>query len=77
MSDRTDNIEPVARALYAKQMRMLGVPDDEIAATFDRFWPVLAAQLQAGLIDEEGGPVAHSIEKGLEAWYAWLGEQKA
>ena len=77
MSDRTDNIEPIARALYAKQMKMLGVPDDEIAATSDRYWPVLAAQLQAGLIDEDGSPIAHSVEKGLEAWYAWLDERKA
>jgi hypothetical protein len=44
------NIEPVARALCAKELGAVpSVSADELPGLVDRLWPAVAAQLAAGL----------------------------
>ncbi len=70
---RERNIEPIARALCAKELG--GVPSvgaDELPGLVDRLWPAVAAQLAAGLRDDDGNTVPHSVEAGLAACEEWL-----
>ena len=48
------NIEPIARAICARQLAKHCKSDAELAADVDRFWPCVAAQLEGGLVDNEG-----------------------
>ena len=77
MREGDDNIEPVARALYTDQMRTRGASEDEIAARSDRYSPVLAAQFQAGLIDDRAIQSPKVPSNASRAWYAWLDERVA
>jgi hypothetical protein len=71
-----DNIEPRARAICARELCCLA---DTTAATLpalvDRFWPVIAAELAAGLRDDDGDLLPHSALIGLAAWEDWLDSQ--
>jgi hypothetical protein len=72
----TANLEPVARAICEQELRSLPASVDEAAlpAQVDRYWPVIAAEISAGLRDENGRLLPHSTEAGLAAWEAWLDE---
>lgn len=71
MSDTLANIEPVARAICARE---LGVRNDaaDVPSLVDRYWRVTAALLEAGLIDDSGETAPHSFEEGEDAWADWL-----
>jgi hypothetical protein len=70
---REQNIEPIARALCAKELGAVpSVSADELPGLVDRLWPAIAAQLAAGLRDDDGNTVPHSIAVGLAAWEEWL-----
>ena len=72
----TDNIEPVARALCKREVRSWPhAAPFEAPALIERYWPVYAAKLSAGLIDDDGKDVPHTVERGLQAWEAWLDER--
>lgn len=72
----TDNIEPVARALCEREVRSWQhAAPSEVPALIERYWPVYAAKLSAGLIDDDGKDVPHTVERGLQAWEAWLDER--
>lgn len=74
--NRHDNIEPYARAICARELS--GLPDTVIAelpALVDRFWPVIAAELTAGLRNDDGDLIPHSAVRRLEAWEDWLDSQ--
>ncbi len=61
MTSSMSNIEAVARDICAKQLASHGGYDAEHAADVDRYWHCVAAELEAGLIDDAGNP--RSIEK--------------
>ncbi len=70
---RERNIEPIARALCAKELGAApSVNADELPGLVDRLWPAVVAQLAAGLRDDDGNTVPHSISVGLAAWEDWL-----
>ncbi|GLR66397.1 hypothetical protein GCM10010909_10770 [Acidocella aquatica] len=74
--NRYDNIEPYARAICERELA--GLPDMTTAALpalVDRFWPVIAAELIAGLRNDDGERLPHSAARGLEAWEDWLDSQ--
>ncbi len=70
------NLEPIARAVCEQELRSMpgGVVETELPALLDRFWPVIAAEISAGLRDENGTLLPHSAEAGLTAWESWLDE---
>lgn len=62
------NIEAVARDICAKQLSRHG----DTATNVDRYWHCVAAELEAGLIDDSGYPVPEpDFDKGLEAYRDW------
>jgi hypothetical protein len=73
---RHDNIEPFARAICGRELSSM--PDTTAAtlpALVERFWPVIAAELVAGLRNDDGDPVLHPVSAGLAAWEDWLDSQ--
>jgi hypothetical protein len=51
------------------------MPDAPLAglpALVERFWCVIAAELVAGLRNDVGDLVPHSVSAGLAAWEDWL-----
>ena len=72
----TGNLEPIARAICEQELRSMprGVVETELPALLDRFWPVIAAEISAGLRDENGILLPHSTQAGLTAWETWLDE---
>jgi hypothetical protein len=70
---RHDNIEPFARAICGRELSSM--PDTTAAtlpALVERFWPVIAAELVAGLRNDDGDLVPHPPSAGLAAWEDWL-----
>jgi len=51
-----DNIEPLAREIALSCVRALAPhePEAKIDARVDRYWPVVAALIEAGAIDDCG-----------------------
>lgn len=75
MSYPLANIEPVARAICARELGARNEAD-EIPALVDRYWPVTAALLEAGLIDEAETQTPHDVVHGQAAWEDWLSRHK-
>jgi hypothetical protein len=72
MTSSTNNIEAVARDICTKQFARHGGCVGEITTSVDRYWHCVAAELEAGLIDDSGDPWPdHSFEEGLEAYRDW------
>ena len=72
MSSSTNNIETVARDICAKQLARYGGRGAEHAGDVDRFWHCVAAELEAGLIDDTGNTVPErGIEDGIAAYRDW------
>ena len=72
MSSSTSNIEAVARDIYAKQMSRRSRRSANPAFYIDRYWHCVAAELEAGLIDDVGDPIPqYDLDKGLEAYRDW------
>lgn len=71
MTDRLANIEPVARAICARELAVKN-DDADVPALVDRYWRVTAALIEAGLIDDRGDQITHSFQHGQEAWADWL-----
>jgi hypothetical protein len=67
----TDNIEPLARAICRKGLSRSGWPDAEVDWMVERFWHCVAAQIDAGLIDDNGETIRHSLEDGEDAYVDW------
>jgi len=77
MVQRGSNIEPVARYFCAADLRAApNVAGWELPSLVDRYWKVVAAELMAGLRDDRGNIVPHSIEAGMAAWETWLEEHR-
>ena len=65
------NIEAQARALCERQLSSTAVSPDALAAAVERFWHCVAAEIEAGLIDDDGHCLPHSHEQGLAAYRDW------
>jgi hypothetical protein len=66
------NIETVARAWSARICRHSLVPEAAVAAWVDRYWECVAAELEAGLINDQGiRLVAWTPAIGLHALRDW------
>lgn len=77
MANRLDIIEAEARAICAREVPTYpGVEASEVPALIDRFWRPVAAELAAGLRDERGRLVPHSLDAGIAAWEAWLDDER-
>ena len=70
MTNHLANIEPVARALCTREMALRN-DEADVPALVERYWRVTAALLEAGLIDDDGHEISHSLEEGDTAWADW------
>ncbi len=73
MSSNLSNIEAVARAICARQIKVHSAGTQRLGAEVDRYWHCVAAELEAGLIDDNGNPLPES-DPGLAlgAYREWL-----
>ena len=66
------NIEAVARDICLRQLSHHGACGAELAADVDRFWHCVAAELEAGQIDDTGNRVPTSdLDERLNAYRDW------
>lgn len=71
MAEAWSNIEPVARALCERSLRHK-LPEDELPDAVARYWHCVAAQLEAGIIDDRGSRLtAYEHNRDLEAYREW------
>ena len=56
MTSSTGNIEAVARGICSQQLSRHGGCGANPATYVDRYWHCVAAELEAGLIDDARGP---------------------
>jgi hypothetical protein len=72
MTSSTSNIEAVARDICSRRLSRHGASGAELATDVDRFWHCVAAELEAGHIDDAGDPLPDiSLDEGLEAYRDW------
>ena len=66
------NIEAAARAAAEAICRRHPREGEDEGAWVDRHWEAVAAELEAGLIDDAGEPLpGYTAEKGMAAVYDW------
>jgi hypothetical protein len=72
MPSNLSNLEAVARAICERQIKVHNADTQLLGAGVDRYWHCVAAELDAGLIDENGDlvPVADP-ELALGAYRDW------
>lgn len=76
VNPRTTNIEPIARAICARELQAAPrIDPDEMPALVDRCWPAVAAEMAAGLRDDDGNIIPHAAAAGIAAWEDWLDDQ--
>ncbi len=72
MTSSTSNIEAVARDICSKKLSSHAHGGADLAADVDRYWHCVAAELEAGLLDDSGNPVPNiNLDMGLEAYRDW------
>ena len=72
MTSSTSNIEVVARDICSKQLSAHSRCGADLTADVDRYWHCVAAELEAGLIDDNGDPMPNiNLDRGLEAYRDW------
>jgi len=72
MHTRNSNIEAVARHICAQQMESAGLTGLIFEAAVDRYWHCVAAELEAGLIDDSGNrQVPFEFHRDLAAYRDW------
>jgi hypothetical protein len=63
------NIEPIARAICAKNLATHCKSASDLAAEVDRYWHCIAALLEGGLLDHEGNTVGpFDLNRELDAY---------
>lgn len=73
MAGSTDNIEAVARAVCAKSLAHDGKSDAKLATDVEMYWHVVAAYLEAGVMDELGQEIEDlSWDEKLDITGDWL-----
>ncbi len=68
---RSSNIEPLARAICERDLRRAGTAEINLPAGVDRYWHCVAAQIEAGFMDDNSEIVPHNLEDGLAAYHDW------
>jgi hypothetical protein len=78
MTSSTSNIEAVARDICSKHLSRHGACGTELAIDVDRYWHCVAAELEAGLIDDAGDRLA-AVDQvvRLEAYRDWCSRHPA
>lgn len=71
MGKPKSNIETVARDICVRQLTRVGTPPNEMQFAVDRYWHCVAAEIEAGLMDETGALVPHEYIRGVEAYRDW------
>lgn len=72
MHQAWSNIEAVARDLCERQLREAGIGTSELCPAVDRYWHCVAAEIEAGLIDQQGGRLlVLDADRDLEAYRDW------
>ena len=74
MASRSDNIEAVARAVYAKRLAHDGVSEEQRAADVEMWWHLVAAELESGVIDETGEYVGGEMDwkRKMDGYRDWM-----
>ena len=67
----TDNIELLARAICARDLRRVGWSETDVTRMVERHWHCVAAEIEAGLFDDNGQLVPHHVEEGVLAYRDW------
>ena len=66
------NIEVVARDLCKRQLGAAGTCGDTLSAAVDRYWHCVAAEIEAGSIDEHGSRLRPAdFDRGIEGYRDW------
>lgn len=66
------NIEAVVRDLCERQLQMAGTGASALSTAVDRYWHCIAAEIEAGLIDEQGSRLRpYDADHDLEAYRDW------
>lgn len=72
MPESWANIEPIARAVCARLYAVHSSAGASLDATIDRHWHVVAARIEAGLIDDDGNDILPvDTERELDAYRDW------
>lgn len=72
------NIEPIARAICARTLAQHCKSDSELAADVDRYWHCVAAQLEGGLLGDEGNDLGpYDFERQLAAYHDFVQRHKS
>jgi hypothetical protein len=67
------NLETIARALCEKQLLAMSIVAKDAAAGADRYWPCIAAEIEAGLIDTAGNRLTpFDMEASQAAYRSWV-----
>ena len=73
MNKADRNIETIARALCARHLQDMAIVATDTAAGVDRYWPLLAAEMEAGLIDTAGNRlVPFDYDASQAAYRNWV-----
>jgi hypothetical protein len=68
MPPRPDPTEAVARVVTMRVVSRFMLPGEDVAGLVDRLWPATAAELRAGIIDENGNVLTKRFrERGTPA----------
>ena len=74
MTGWSDNIETVARAMCAKMLERDEWSEERLAFEVDMFWHIVAAELEAGFIDETGEVVGGEVDwkRKMDVYRDWM-----
>jgi hypothetical protein len=66
------NIDPLHVRSVARQIAKACASPSDLKTDVDRLWGCVAAELEAGLIDDDGRKVKnYTVEQGLAAYREW------
>jgi len=72
MNEPRINVEAAARTLCESQLRSWGISESNIRKGVDRYWPCVAAEIEAGIIDGSGARLMpYNFDSTLEAFRHW------
>ncbi len=57
--------------LERSERAFAGIPHESLSADIDRYWHCVAAQIEAGLIDDNNELIPHDPDTGLAAYCDW------
>ncbi|WP_029002755.1 hypothetical protein [Azorhizobium doebereinerae] len=64
------NVEAIARAVCERELQA-NWSGAALALAVEKFWPVVAAQIEAGHRTDDGEEIPVPLEAGLAAWRVW------